>query len=242
MPSYHKLLHEGKAKIIFSGHNSISVIQHFKDVITAFNNTKKDIIPGKGIINNHISALLMSHLEQNDIKTHLIKMLNNREQLVTKVAIIPLEVVIRNIAAGSFTKRFNLAEGKLLKSPIIEFYYKNDDLADPIVNDDHIIHFQWVTINELKRIKSMSLQINNILRKIFSDVNISLIDFKIEFGRLCDNNKHIILADEISPDTCRLWDMSTYQKLDKDCYRLNLGNIIETYTEVAKRLGVSINI
>ncbi|QXK91701.1 phosphoribosylaminoimidazolesuccinocarboxamide synthase [Neoehrlichia mikurensis] len=239
MPDYYKLLHEGKAKIIFSSNSSMSVIQHFKDNITAFNNTKKDIIPGKGIINNHISALLMSYLEQSNIKTHLIEVLNNREQLVTKVAIIPLEVVIRNVAAGSFTKRFNLAEGKLLQSPIIEFYYKNDNLSDPMVNDDHIIHFQWATMSELKKIKFISFQINSILCKIFSDVNISLIDFKIEFGRLCDNNKHIILADEISPDTCRLWDMSTNQKLDKDCYRLNLGNVIETYTEVARRLGTS---
>ncbi|QGR02764.1 phosphoribosylaminoimidazolesuccinocarboxamide synthase [Ehrlichia ruminantium] len=231
----HKI-YEGKAKIILSTSNPTEVIQHFKDEITAFNNKKADIIPEKGIINNHISALLMKKLTATGINTHFISLLNEREQLIKHATIIPIEVVIRNASAGNFSKRFNMKEGITFKLPIIEFYYKNDELSDPMISESHILSFELLTHQELETIKKLAFNINNTLSKLFLNVNIKLIDFKLEFGRLYSNQSELLLADEISPDTCRLWDISTDKKLDKDCYRLNLGNVIERYREVAQRL------
>ena len=231
-------IYEGKAKIIFATSNPLEVIQHFKDEITAFNNKKADVIHEKGILNNYISSFLMKNLTNKGIKTHFISLLNQREQLVKKMTIIPIEVVVRNSSAGNFSKKFQITEGTPFRSPIIEFYYKNDELSDPMVSEGHILSFQWITNQELERIKTLSLRINDILSELFLNVGIKLIDFKLEFGRLYDNKQSdLFLADEISPDTCRLWDISTNKKLDKDRYRLNLGNIIETYREVAQKLN-----
>ena len=232
-------IYEGKAKIIFSTSNPSEVIQHFKDEVTAFNKEKTDNIEGKGKINNYISAFLMKNLQDKGIKTHFIFLLNEREQLVKKVAIVPIEVVVRNLSAGNFSKKFHIKEGTELRAPIIEFYYKSDELSDPMVSEGHILSFQWLTSQELEKIKTVSLNINNILTKIFLDVNIKLVDFKLEFGKLQNNQQldSLLLADEISPDTCRLWDVLTKKRLDKDCYRLNIGNLIEAYEEVAQRLN-----
>ncbi|AHC39476.1 phosphoribosylaminoimidazolesuccinocarboxamide synthase [Ehrlichia muris] len=231
-------IYEGKAKIIFATSNPLEVIQHFKDEITAFNNKKADVIHEKGILNNYISNFLMKKLTDKGIKTHLISLLNQREQLVKKITIIPIEVVVRNASAGNFSKKFQIAEGTPFLSPIIEFYYKNDELSDPMVSEGHILSFQWLTNQELERIKTLSLRINDILSELFLNVGIKLIDFKLEFGKLYDNKQSdLFLADEISPDTCRLWDISTNKKLDKDRYRLNLGNVIEAYREVAQKLN-----
>ncbi|AHX04311.1 phosphoribosylaminoimidazolesuccinocarboxamide synthase [Ehrlichia japonica] len=231
-------IYEGKAKIIFATSNPLEVIQHFKDEITAFNNKKADVIHEKGILNNYISSFLMKNLTNKGIKTHFISLLNQREQLVKKITIIPIEVVVRNSSAGNFSKKFQIAEGTSFRSPIIEFYYKNDELSDPMVSEGHILSFQWITNQELERIKTLSLRINDILSELFFNVGIKLIDFKLEFGRLYDNKQSdLFLADEISPDTCRLWDISTNKKLDKDRYRLNLGNVIEAYREVAQKLN-----
>ncbi|QLK56297.1 phosphoribosylaminoimidazolesuccinocarboxamide synthase [Ehrlichia ruminantium] len=229
-------IYEGKAKIIFSTSKSTEVIQHFKDNITAFNNKKADIIPKKGVVNNYISAFIMKKLTSTGIKTHFISLLNDREQLIKHVTIIPIEVVVRNTSAGNFSKRFNMEDGITFRLPILEFYYKDDELHDPMISESHILSFQLLTSYELDMIKKLSLHINDVLSKLFFDVNIKLVDFKLEFGRSYNNQTELLLADEISPDTCRLWDISTNEKLDKDCYRLDLGNVIERYKEVAQRL------
>ncbi|WP_339045621.1 phosphoribosylaminoimidazolesuccinocarboxamide synthase [Candidatus Mesenet endosymbiont of Agriotes lineatus] len=233
-------IYEGKAKIIFASSDSDCVIQHFKDDISAFNKQKFNTIYRKGIINNHISAALMQKLEIAGVNTHFVKILNEREQLVKKVKIIPLEVVIRNFTAGSFCKRFNTSEGMRFSSPIIEFFYKNDSVSDPLVNEDHILYFKWLTKEEINEIKSLALCVNSYLANLFFAIDIKLVDLKLEFGKLMagDKDSKILLADEISPDNCRLWDIQTNKKLDKDCYRLELGEVIEMYEEVAKRLGV----
>lgn len=233
-------IYEGKAKIIFAGSDSEHVIQHFKDDISAFNRQKFDAIYGKGIINNYISAALMQKLEMVGINTHFVKILNEREQLVKKVKVIPLEVVIRNFTAGSFCKRFGISEGAQFSSPMIEFFYKNDSVSDPLVNEDHILYFKWLTKEEINKVKSLALRINNYLSNLFFATDIKLVDLKLEFGKLAtgDQDSNILLADEVSPDNCRLWDMQTGRKLDKDCYRLELGEVIDAYEEVAKRLGV----
>lgn len=235
-----KKIYEGKAKIIFASSESEHVIQHFKDDISAFNKQKFDTIYGKGIINNHISATLMQKLELAGINTHFIKILNEREQLVKKVKMIPLEVVIRNFTAGSFCKRFNASEGIQFSLPIIEFFYKDDSVSDPLVNEDHILYFKWLTKEEVNEIKSLALRINSYLSNLFFTTGIKLVDLKLEFGKLTTSNEssNILLADEISPDNCRLWDIQTKRKLDKDCYRLELDEVIEVYEEVAKKLGV----
>ena len=237
--SPNKIIYEGKAKTIIATEDPSTVVQHFKDDVTAFNKEKYESIQGKGIINNRISAFIMKKLEEAGISTHFIEVLNEREQLVKKLKIIPLEVVVRNIAAGSFCKRFSIKEGKSLTSPIIEFFYKNDDLADPMVSESHILYFNWLSNTEIEEIKSTSLKVNEFLVNLFSTVEINLVDFKLEFGRLISDNKKIILADEISPDNCRLWDKKTFKKLDKDIFRLNLGDLKEAYTEVAERLGIN---
>lgn len=234
-----KILFEGKAKKIFSSSKPNTLIQHFKDDATAFNNKKKAVIPGKGIINNFISELLMSKLSQLNIPNHFIKRINMREQLIHQLEIIPLEVVVRNVSAGSLVKRLAIKEGKILTKPLVEFFLKNDELGDPIVSEDHILSFNWANPNELEEIISLSLRINDFLTGYFLSLDIRLIDFKLEFGRFWDGEESIImLGDEISPDNCRLWDSYTNKKLDKDRFRENLGEVDVAYKEIAFRLGV----
>jgi phosphoribosylaminoimidazole-succinocarboxamide synthase len=234
-----KKLYEGKAKIIYEGPEKGTAIQHFKDHATAFNNLKKSTVEGKGVLNNRISEHIFNNLNQIGIKTHLIKRLNMREQLIKLVEIIPVEFIIRNIATGSLTKKLGIADGTILSKPLVEFSYKNDDLGDPLVAKEHIIEFNWATEDEINLIKKNCLRINDFMQGMFRGVGIKLIDFKLEFGRInIDGKKEIILADEISPDTCRLWDVISEKKLDKDRFRKDLGNIIQAYQEVARRLGI----
>tara|TARA_B110000967_G_scaffold27703_1_gene25567 strand:+ start:49 stop:840 length:792 start_codon:yes stop_codon:yes gene_type:complete len=236
-----KKLYEGKAKIIYDTNEKDLVIQHFKDAATAFNALKKANIEGKGVLNNRISEYLLNSLEQCGIRTHLVKRLNMREQLIKKAEIIPIEFIVRNIATGSLSKRLGIPEGTILEKPLLEYYLKNDELGDPIITKEHIYAFEWATEKEIKIIDQMSLRINDLLQGIFRGVGIKLVDFKIEYGRIMNKNKEIneiILADEISPDTCRLWDMKTEKKLDKDRFRNDLGNLIEAYQDVARRLGI----
>ena len=232
-----KKLYEGKAKIIYATQDKNLVIQYFKDDATAFNNQKKATIDGKGILNNRISEYILSNLNEVGIKNHLIKRINMREQLVKSVEIIPIEFVVRNIATGSLTKRLGIEEGTVLDYPLIEYCLKNDDLGDPLVSREHILSFNWMNIMELELINDQCKRINDFLQGMFRGVGIKLVDFKLEFGRSGQDNE-IILADEISPDTCRLWDSRTEKKLDKDIFRKDLGNLIEGYQEVAKRLDI----
>jgi phosphoribosylaminoimidazole-succinocarboxamide synthase len=236
-----KKLYEGKAKIIYETNDKGLVIQHFKDDATAFNALKKANIEGKGVLNNRISEHLLSSLAQCGIRTHLVKRLNMREQLIKHVQIIPIEFVIRNIATGSLTKRLGISEGTVLEKPLLEYYLKDDELEDPLISKEHIYSFEWANKNEIKIIDEMSLRINDILQGIFRGVGIKLVDFKLEYGRIWNKDTEInevILADEISPDTCRLWDIKTDKKLDKDRFRKDLGNLIEAYQDVARRLGI----
>jgi len=234
-----KKLYEGKAKILYASPEKGTAIQHFKDSATAFNNQKKSIIEGKGILNNRISEHILSSLNQVGIETHLIKRINMREQLVKLVEIIPIEFVVRNIATGSLTKRLGIEDGTVLDKPLIEFCYKNDDLNDPLVAKEHITAFGWAEEIELDWIINQCLRINDFMQGMFKGVEIKLVDFKLEFGRLNqDGKKRIVLADEISPDTCRLWDASSEEKLDKDRFRKDLGNLLEAYQEVARRLNI----
>ena len=232
-----KKLYEGKAKIIFATSDKNTVIQHFKDHATAFNNQKKANIDGKGILNNRISEHLLKSLSEIGIKNHLIKRLNMREQLVELVNIIPIEFVIRNIATGSLTKRLGIEEGTVLDYPLIEYCLKDDKLGDPIISREHILNFKWLNLIELDFINEQCLRINYYLQGLFRGIGIKLVDFKVEFGKT-KSNETIILADEISPATCRLWDQETDKKLDKDRFRKDLGNIVEAYQEVARRLGI----
>ncbi len=234
-----KKLYEGKAKILYKGPDPDTLIQYFKDDATAFNNKKKAQIPGKGVLNNFISELIMTRLKEINIPTHFLKRINMREQLIRKLEIIPIEVVVRNIATGSLVKRLGIKEGKLLSRPIIEFYLKNDELNDPIISEEHIVVFEWASPSELEEIISLSSRINDFLTGYFFSLNIRLVDFKLEFGRYWKNDEiNIILADEISPDNCRLWDINTNKKLDKDRFRQDLGDVDKAYKEVAYRLGV----
>ena len=233
-----KKLYEGKAKIVYEGPEKGTAIQHFKDDATAFNNQKKATVEGKGVLNNRISEHILSNLNQIGIETHLIKRLNMREQLITLCEIFPVEFIVRNIATGSLTKRLGIADGTILKSPLIEFSYKNDDLGDPVVSKEHILEFGWVeNSTTLNMIINKCLRINDFMQGMFRAVGIKLVDFKLEFGK-ASNSRKILLADEISPDTCRLWDISSEKKLDKDRFRKDLGNIIQAYQEVARRLGI----
>ena len=230
-------IYEGKAKQLFTTLDENLLIQFFKDSATAFNGEKKEIIDGKGVLNNVISEHLMNELAAAGISTHFVKRLNEREQLIKKVTIIPLEVIVRNIAAGSMAKRLGIVEGLELSAPVFEICFKDDGLGDPLINDDHAISvLKIVTKKQLDEIKNITARINEILSKIFTKIGISLVDFKIEFG--FDAQGSIILADEISPDSCRLWDQSTSEKLDKDRFRRNLGGLVEAYKEVASRLGI----
>jgi phosphoribosylaminoimidazole-succinocarboxamide synthase len=238
--SRRKKLYEGKAKILYEGPEPGTIVQYFKDDATAFNNQKKAVLEGKGVLNNRISEFIMEHLNRIGVPTHFIKRLNMREQLVREVEIIPLEVVVRNIAAGSIAKRFGLTEGDPLPRSIVEFYYKDDALEDPMVSEEHITAFNWATTQDIDDMLAMSLRVNDFVSGLFSAVGIRLVDFKLEFGRIYDQNDEprIILADEISPDSCRLWDMDTNEKMDKDRFRRDLGNVTEAYAEVARRLGI----
>lgn len=234
-----KPIYEGKAKQLFEGPEPGTLIQHFKDDATAFNNVKKGTINGKGVINNRISEFMMLRLKEIGIPTHFIRTLNMREQLIKAVQIVPLEVIVRNVAAGSFCKRFKVEEGKALGHPLIEFCYKNDEMGDPFVSEEHVFTFQWASPSELDEIRMMAFRINDFLCGLFTGVGLRLVDFKLEFGRLFDEHgERIILADEISPDNCRLWDLKTGNKMDKDRFRQDLGGVEEAYREVARRLGV----
>jgi len=234
-----KKIYEGKAKILYKGPKPSTIIQYYKDDATAFNNKKRSTIDGKGALNNRISAFLMEKINSLGITTHFIKRLNMREQLVHYVDIIPVEVVVRNFAAGSICKRLNIKEGENLPKSIVEYYYKSDELGDPLVAEDHIIAFGWANLQELDELHNLSLRINDFLLGIFSSVGIKLVDFKLEFGRLNSADcTQIVLADELSPDNFRLWDNKTNKKLDKDRFRLDLGNTIDAYREVAERLGI----
>ncbi|MDN5360343.1 MAG: phosphoribosylaminoimidazole-succinocarboxamide synthase [Thermotogaceae bacterium] len=226
-------LYEGKAKKIFKTDDETKVIVHYKDDATAFNGEKKDTITEKGVLNNTITAIIFEMLEKAGVKTHFIEKLNDREQLCQKVDIIPLEVIVRNEAAGSMAKRYGLEEGTPLKVTVLELSYKRDDLGDPLMNDYHAVAMGITTFEELKDIYSIASQVNDLLKAFFLKLGIKVIDFKLEFGK---QSGEIYLADEISPDTCRFWDIETGKKLDKDVFRRNLGNLTDTYKELLERL------
>lgn len=233
-------LYEGKAKILFAGPEAGTVIQYFKDDATAFNNQKKGTVAGKGVLNNRISEHIMVRLMEIGIPTHFLKRLNMREQLVRECEIIPVEIIVRNIAAGSMSKRLGIPEGTPLPRSIVEYCYKSDELGDPLVAEEHITAFGWASPQDIDDILAMTLRINDFLSGVFMGIGLKLIDFKLEFGRIYDENgeMRIVLADEISPDNCRLWDLKTNEKLDKDRFRRDLGGVEEAYQEVARRLGI----
>lgn len=232
-------IYEGKAKILYEGPEPGTLIQYFKDDATAFNAQKKGTINGKGVLNNRISEHVFTLLGAIGIPTHFIRRLNMREQLIRQVEIVPIEVVVRNVAAGSLSKRLGIEEGVQLPRTIIEYYYKDDALGDPMVSDEHILAFGWAAQEELHDMADMAIRVNDFLAGLFAGIGIRLVDFKLEFGRIWDNDfSRIILADEISPDGCRLWDMTTNEKLDKDRFRRDLGGEVEAYQEVARRLGL----
>lgn len=227
-------LYEGKAKKVYATENPELLIVSYKDDATAFNGLKKGTIHGKGVINNRMSNLLMQRLEKAGIPTHFVRQLSDRETLVKRVSIVPLEVIIRNIAAGSFSKRYGVDEGFVFETPTIEFSYKNDELGDPLLNEYHAIAMKLATREEIDTIKRYAFGVNEQLKAFWAECGVTLVDFKLEFGRLPDGS--IVLADEISPDTCRLWDSITHEKLDKDRFRRDLGGVENAYAEVMKRL------
>lgn len=227
-------VYEGKAKKVYETDDPELYIVDYKDDATAFNGLKKGTIVGKGVINNRMSNLLMGLLEKNGVPTHLVRELSERETLVKKVSIVPLEVIVRNIAAGSFSMRYGVAEGVAFEEPVIEFSYKNDALGDPLLNTSHALALKLATPDEIETIKAYALRIDRVLQEFFAGCGVTLVDFKLEFGR--DSNGRIILADEISPDTCRLWDSATGEKLDKDRFRRDLGGVEEAYAEIMKRV------
>ncbi|MEI6986445.1 MAG: phosphoribosylaminoimidazolesuccinocarboxamide synthase [Rhodospirillaceae bacterium] len=232
-------IYEGKAKVLYEGPEPGTLVQYFKDDATAFNNQKRGTITGKGVLNNRISEYLMVRLGEIGVPTHFVRRLNMREQLVREVEIIPIELVVRNVAAGSLTKRFGIPEGTALPRSIVEYYYKSDELGDPMVSEEHITAFGWAAPQDLDDMMALSLRINDYLTGLFLGIGLRLVDFKLEFGRLWENEEmRIVLADEISPDNCRLWDVKTNEKLDKDRFRQDLGRVEEAYQEVARRLGI----
>lgn len=234
-----RTIYEGKAKILYEGPEPGTLIQYFKDDTTAFDAKKKAVLEGKGVLNNRISEYLMTQLNGIGVPTHFVRRLNMREQLIREVEIIPLEVVVRNVAAGSLSQRLGLQEGTRLPRSIIEYYFKNDALNDPMVSEEHITCFGWASTADLDDMVALTLRINDFLSGLLLGVGITLVDFKLEFGRLWENDEmRIILADEISPDNCRLWDSKTNEKMDKDRFRRDLGKVEEAYQEVAKRLGI----
>ncbi|MHA6324085.1 phosphoribosylaminoimidazolesuccinocarboxamide synthase [Roseivivax sp. CAU 1753] len=234
-----KKIYEGKAKILYEGPRPGTIVQYFKDDATAFNAEKRAVIDGKGVLNNRLSEFFMTGLNQIGVPTHFIERLNMREQLVRSCEIIPLEIVVRNVAAGSMSKRLGIEEGTPLSRPIVEYYYKDDELGDPLVTEEHIAAFGWASQQDMDDVLSLALRVNDFMSGVMMAVGIRLVDFKIEIGRVFDGDfQRLIIADEISPDSCRLWDIETGQKLDKDVFRRDLGNLTDAYTEVARRLGV----
>ena len=227
-------LYEGKAKKVYATEDPEQLIVSYKDDATAFNGQKKGTIAGKGAINNRMSNFLMAMLEKHGVPTHLVQELNERETVVKKVSIVPLEVIIRNISAGSFSKRYGVAEGIVFEEPTLEFSYKNDDLGDPLINRYHALALKLASREELETIQTLAFRVNEVLKAYFLGLGMTLVDFRVEFGRLSDGS--IVLADEISPDTCRLWDSKTHEKLDKDRFRRDLGGVEEAYQEVMRRL------
>ena len=234
------MIYEGKAKILYEGPEPGTVIQYFKDDATAFNAEKKAVLAGKGVLNNRISAHLMTKLESIGIPTHFIKSVNMREQLVRKVEIIPIEVVVRNIAAGSLCKRLGVKEGTILGRPLVEFFYKKDELGDPLISEEHIYNFGWADPYELEEMVAMTWRINDYMNGLFAGIGLRLVDFKVEFGRMWGDHDelYIVLADELSPDNCRLWDAKTNEKLDKDRFRYDLGDVVQGYQYIAQKLGL----
>ena len=232
-----EMLYEGKAKQVFATENPEIVMVHYKDDATAFNGLKKGTITGKGVINNRVTNFMMQKLEGEGIPTHFVEELNDRDTLVKKVQIVPLEVIIRNISAGSFAKRFGVEEGIVFENPTIEYSYKNDDLGDPMINTAQALALKLATPAEIETIRTMAFRINDVMKAFFKEVGVDLVDFKLEFGRLTDGT--IVLADEISPDTCRFWDSKTHEKLDKDRFRRDLGNVEDAYQEMMKRIFVA---
>ncbi|HEX3215861.1 MAG TPA: phosphoribosylaminoimidazolesuccinocarboxamide synthase [Aestuariivirgaceae bacterium] len=232
-------IYEGKAKILYEGPEPGTLVVHYKDDATAFNAQKKAVIEGKGVINNRISEFVFTKLNEIGLPTHFIRRLNMREQLIREVEIIPVEVVVRNIAAGSLATRLGMEEGTALPRSIIEFYYKNDELGDPMISEEHITAFNWASPQEIDDIMAMSIRVNDFLSGLFLGIGIKLIDFKLEFGRLYEGEMvRTVVADEISPDNCRLWDIKSGDKLDKDRFRRDMGGLVEAYQEVARRLGI----
>ncbi len=232
-------IYEGKAKILYEGPEPGTVVVHFKDDATAYNAEKKAVIEGKGVLNNRISEFIFERLNDLGLPTHFLKRLNMREQLVREVEIIPLEVIVRNIAAGSMAKRLGIEEGTALPRSIIEFCYKNDELGDPLIAEEHITAFGWASPQEIDDIMAMTIRINDFMSGMFAAIGIKLVDFEIEFGRQYEGDLvRTVLADEISPDSCRLWDIKTNEKMDKDRFRRDLGGLVEAYQEVARRLGI----
>ncbi|MEE4120960.1 MAG: phosphoribosylaminoimidazolesuccinocarboxamide synthase [Paracoccaceae bacterium] len=234
-----KKVYEGKGKVLYEGPEPGTFVQYFKDDATAFNSEKHDVIEGKGVLNNRLSEFFMSGLNAIGVPTHFIKRINMREQLIRQVEMIPLEVVVRNIAAGSFSKRLGIDEGEPLPRPIVEFYYKDDALGDPLVTEEHILAFGWAGQQDLDDMVALALRVNDFLSGVLLGVGIRLVDFKIEIGRIWEGDyMRLVVADEISPDSCRLWDIKTGNRLDKDVFRRDLGDLADAYTEVARRLGV----
>ena len=232
-------IYEGKAKVLYEGPEPGTLIQHFKDDATAFNAKKHEVIDGKGVLNNRISEFVFQHLNEIGVPTHFIRRLNMREQLIREVEIVPLEVVVRNVAAGSLSQRLGIEEGTQLPRSIIEFYYKNDALNDPMVSEEHITAFGWANPQEIDDIMALAIRVNDFLSGLFLGVGIRLVDFKMECGRLWEGDlMRIVVADEISPDSCRLWDIKSNDKLDKDRFRRDMGGLVEAYSEVARRLGI----
>ncbi len=233
-------IYEGKSKTLYEGAETNTLIQHFKDDATAFDNQKHAVIEGRGVLNNRISEYLFVRLNDIGIATHFIKSLNMREQLIHRLDMLPIEVIVRNVAAGSLTKRLAIEEGQTLPRSIVEFCYKSDELGDPLVSEEHITAFGWASPQEIDDMMATALRINDFLSGLFASIKIKLVDFKLEFGRSRqeDENQRLMLGDEISPDSCRLWDIHTNNKLDKDRFRRDLGNVMEAYSEVAKRLGI----
>jgi len=238
-----RLVYEGKAKILYEGPEPGTLIVHFKDDATAFNNEKRAVVDGKGVLNNRISEHIMESLNQIGVQTHFLRRLNMREQLVRQVEMIPLEVVVRNVAAGSISKRLGIEEGTPLPRSIVEFYYKDDALGDPLVTEEHITAFGWASPQDIDDLMGLALRTNDFLFGLFLGMRIRLVDFKLEFGRQYENDMmRIVLADEISPDSCRLWDIESGEKLDKDRFRRDLGGLTQAYQEVARRLGLLHNV
>ena len=235
-----KELTKGKAKSLFTTSNDDQLIMHFSDDTSAFDGKKKEALLGKGSINNQFNAFIMEHLKENNVETHLIDVLNTSDSLVHKLNMFPIECVIRNRASGSICRRLGTEDGLIFESPLFEFFLKDDDLGDPLINDEHIISFGWASIDQIKEMKSLTYKINTILSKLFLDSGLILVDFKVEFGVFKDSK--ILLADEFTPDGCRLWDSKTMKKMDKDRFRQGLGDVVESYHQVADRLGMNIKL